>query len=305
MVRKFVRSDSDGGTLAKFATSVLFPAYVFGSLVGLDSETLSFSSGIRIAAAVLFAAAVVFFAYRRFWRDPYAFVAASRNFRSLGIPLLYFRFYDSVLQEVAVFAVLGMAVFESFASFTAGSKPSRSPVFATTFFAAFGLGSLTYCAGTSGWIDYSILNFGSLVGKGVAGYAYSVLSLFFIGYAVAPALASGRIRTEFRSALPILASQVLVWPAVMAAILALDAGFSGFVTDGAPEIATALALLSFMPASVTSAAISARSGQTLPAKWVAASILLFLLYCPIMLGTSFAMPALSVLDLPDAEVQSR
>ena len=78
-------------------------------------------------------------AYRRFLPDPYPFVAASRNFRSLGIPLLYFRFYDSILQEVAVFAVLGMAAFESVAS----AIPSRSDgkrvdgVFAKSFFAAF------------------------------------------------------------------------------------------------------------------------------------------------------------------------
>lgn len=298
-------SEKAGTRLAGFVTSVLFPAYVFGSLAGLDPETLSFSSGIRIAAAVLFAAAVVFFAYRIFWKDPYAFVAASRNFRSLGIPLLYFRFYDSILQEVAVFAVLGMAVFESLASYSVRSETSKSPAFATTFFASFGLGTLAYCAGVSGWVDYSYLNLGALVGKGVGGYAYSVLSLFFIGYAVAPSLIFGKGPSEFRSALPVLASQVLVWPAAMAAVLALDAAFSGFATGGVPEIATALTVLSFMPASVTSAAIAARSGRPLPAKWVAASIFLFLIYCPALLGTSFASPALSVLDLPDTGVQSR
>lgn len=296
-VRKRFRFASDGGGLASFVTSVLFPAYVFGSLVGLDPSTLSFSSGIRIAAAVFIAASAVFLGYRAFSKDPYPFVAASRNYRSLGIPLLYFRFYDSILQEVAVFAVLGMAIFESFASAYSGPSKSGSPAFAKTFFAAFVLGALTYWAGYSGWIDYGYLNVGALLGKGVAGYAYSVLSLFFIGYAVAPALSYSKLASEFRGAWPILLSQVAVWPVAMASVLVIDAYFSGIVTGGVKEIGEALTALSFMPASVTSAAVCAKSGRFEPVKWVAASILLFLLYCPFLLGSSFATPALSVLDV--------
>lgn len=180
--------------------------------MGLDPLTLSFASGIRIAAWSFVAATAVFFAYRRFFGDPYPFVAASRNYRSLGIPLLYFRFYDSILQEVAVFAVLGMAVFESLASGYSAPDKKGETAFAKTFFAAFVLGAFAYYSGNAGWVDYSWLNLGALLGKGVAGYAYSVLSLFFIGFAIAPAFEMRKWKGEFRSSLPILAAQVFAWP---------------------------------------------------------------------------------------------
>lgn len=247
----------------------------------------------------------MFFAYRRFFGDPYPFVAASRNYRSLGIPLLYFRFYDSILQEVAVFAVLGMAVFESLSSAYAAPDKKGETAFAKSFFAAFVLGALAYYAGNALWIDYSWLNLSALLGKGVAGYAYSVLSLFFIGYAVAPAFETRKWKNEFRSALPALASQILVWPGITLAFLYVDSRLGYPVTGGVSEISQALFLLSFMPASITSAAVCARSGQTAPAKWVAASIGLFLFYCPFLIGPSFALPALSVLDSAQTDVQSR
>lgn len=173
---------------------------------------LSFDSGIRIAAWSFLAATITFFIYRSFFPDPYPFVAASRNYRSLGIPLLYFRFHDSILQEVAVFAVLGMAVFESLASAFSAPDKKGETAFAKTFFVAFALGSLAYYSGNSGWIDYSWLNLGELLGKGVAGFAYSVLSLFFIGFAIAPAFEMRKWKGEFRSALPVIAAQILVWP---------------------------------------------------------------------------------------------
>lgn len=260
---------------------------------------------MRIALWTFVAATAAFFAYRNFFPDPYAFVAASRNYRSLGIPLLYFHFYDSILQEVAVFAVLGMAVFESLASAYSAPGKKGETAFAKTFFAAFFLGAAAHVAGSAGWIDYSWLSLSSLVGKGFAGYAYSVLSLFFIGLAIAPALDVNKWKGELRSSFPVLFAQLAVWPALTAAMLYFDARTSGSVTGGVPEIAEALMLLSLMPASITSAAVCARSGQTAPAKWVAASIGLFLLYCPFLLWDSFHSPALSVLDSGSTEVQSR
>lgn len=223
--RKRFPSESGGIALGTFLTSALFPAYVFGSLAGLDPLTLSFASGIRIAIWSFVAASLTFFLYRKFFPEPYPFVAASRNFRSLGIPLLYFRFYDSILQEVAVFAVLGMAVFESFASAYSAPDKKGKTTFAKTFFIAFVLGAAAYFSGISGWIDYSWLSLGALLGKGVAGYAYSVLSLFFIGFAIAPAFEPSKWKGEFRSALPVLASQVLVWPCVTFVLLLADAAF--------------------------------------------------------------------------------
>ncbi|MFZ3232690.1 MAG: hypothetical protein WA194_04100 [Patescibacteria group bacterium] len=204
-----------------------------------------------------------------------------------------------------MFAVLGMAVFESLASAYSAPRKKGETAFAKSFFAAFFLGAFAYYAGNRGWIDYSWLNLSALLGKGVAGYAYSVLSLFFIGFAIAPAFDTRKWKDEFRRALPVLASQTLVWPGITAVLLFADSRLGNPVTGGVSEIAEALFLLSFMPASITSAAICARSGETAPAKWVAASIGLFLLYCPLLIGPSFAAPALSVLDSAKTDVQSR
>lgn len=52
-------------------------------MAGLDPVTLSFPAGLKIAGWSFVAASAVFFAYRKFFADPYAFVAASRNYRSL------------------------------------------------------------------------------------------------------------------------------------------------------------------------------------------------------------------------------
>lgn len=111
-----------------------------------------------------------------------------------------------------MFAVLGMAVFESLASAYSAPDKKGETAFAKTFFGAFVLGAFAYFAGDARWIDYSWLNLGALLGKGVAGYAYSVLSLFFIGFAIAPAFETREWKKEFRSAFPILAAQVLAWP---------------------------------------------------------------------------------------------
>lgn len=203
-----------------------------------------------------------------------------------------------------MFAVLGMAVFESLASAYSAPGKKGETAFAKTFFAAFFLGAAAHHAGAVGWLDYSWLSLFSLVGKGLSGYAYSVFSLLFIGLAIAPAFELRKWKTEFRSSLPVLLAQIAVWPAITMAMLSVDSMTSGTVTGGIPEIAEALLLLSFMPASITSAAVCARSGQTAPAKWVAASIGLFLLYCPIMLWESFDSPALSVLDSGATGVQS-
>lgn len=176
-------------------------------------------------------ASATYFGYRALFGNPYAFVAASRNYRSLGVPLLYFRFYDSILQEVAVFAVLGMAVFESAASVRGASwGKGNGRSFALAFFSAFVLGSAIFWGTSEGYFPSSAASLASLFGKGLAGYAYSVVSLFFIGYAVAPSFDFRKWRNGFRQSWPILLSQTVVWPAAVSLGLLADAAFGGFVT---------------------------------------------------------------------------